>query len=264
LIDRRELLEKAREKNLTLGMIEKDYVLGWLLFGLSGIRELAFKGGTALSKIYFPQIWRLSEDLDYVYKKDFQDIVRALPAIFERIEKLSGIKLALKTRHSNPEYLQLKIQYDAVLGRNWIKVDVTREAPINRVSSRKVSRAYSDYPPFRVRVESVEEMFAEKIRSLVERKKCRDYYDVWQLMKLKPDRDKLKKLVERKFQYKEMEIKGPAEIFPPDLPEILSGYWGRELGRLIYPLPEMETVIHELESHLRSLVKPTFAGGRNT
>jgi hypothetical protein len=79
-------------------MIEKDYVLGWLLFGLSGIRELTFKGGTALSKVYFPRIWRLSEDLDYVYKKDFQDMVKALPAIFERIEKLSGIRLALKTR----------------------------------------------------------------------------------------------------------------------------------------------------------------------
>jgi predicted nucleotidyltransferase component of viral defense system len=56
LIDRRELLEKARERSLTLGMIEKDYVLGWLLFGLSAIRDLAFKGGTALSKVYFPQI----------------------------------------------------------------------------------------------------------------------------------------------------------------------------------------------------------------
>ena len=52
MIDRRELLENARERNLTLGMIEKDYVLGWLLFGLSGIRDLTFKGGTALSKIY--------------------------------------------------------------------------------------------------------------------------------------------------------------------------------------------------------------------
>ena len=66
LIDRRELLEKARERKLTLGMIEKDYVLGWLLFGLSGIKGLTFKGGTALSKIYFPKIWRLSEDLDFV------------------------------------------------------------------------------------------------------------------------------------------------------------------------------------------------------
>ena len=63
---------------------------------------------------------------------------------------------------------------------------------------------------------------------------------------------------------KEMDIKGPAEIFPPDLPAILSGYCGRELGRLIYPLPEMETVIHELRSHLKSLVKPAFAEGRST
>jgi predicted nucleotidyltransferase component of viral defense system len=165
----------------------------------------------------------------------------------------------LKTRHSNPEYLQLKIQYDAVLGRNWIKVDVTREAPIDRVSSRKVSQTYSDYLPFKVRVESVEEIFAEKIRSLVERKKCRDYYDVWQLMRLKLDRDKLKNLLALKFKYKEIDIKGPAEIFPPDLPEILSGYWERELARLIFPLPEMETVIHGLESHLKSLVKTAYA-----
>ena len=68
MIDRRELLEKARERNLTLGMIEKDYVLGWLLFGISEINDLTFKGGTALSKIYFPRIWRLSEDLDFERK----------------------------------------------------------------------------------------------------------------------------------------------------------------------------------------------------
>ncbi len=50
MIDKRELLDKARERNLTLGMIEKDYVLGWLLFGLTEIKGLIFKGGTALSK----------------------------------------------------------------------------------------------------------------------------------------------------------------------------------------------------------------------
>ena len=150
MIDRRDLLEKARERKLTLGMIEKDYVLGWLLFGLSGAKGLTFKGGTALSKIYFPRLWRLSEDLDFVYGKDFQDIVKALPEVFGRIERMSGIRLALKSSHSNPNYLQLKLQYDAVLGRNWIKVDVTREAPIDRVSSRKLGQAYSDYPLFRM------------------------------------------------------------------------------------------------------------------
>lgn len=64
LIDRRELLAKARERNLNLNIVEKDYVIGWLLFGFSLINSLVFKGGTALSKIYFPKIWRLSEDLD--------------------------------------------------------------------------------------------------------------------------------------------------------------------------------------------------------
>jgi len=257
LIDRRELLEKARDRNLTLGMIEKDYVLGWLLFGLSGIKDLTFKGGTALSKVYFPRIWRLSEDLDFVYEEDFREIVNALPKIFERVEKLSGIRLVLKTHHSNPEYLQVKIQYDAVLGRNWIKVDVTREIPIEKVLNRKLSHGYSDYPSFKVRVESVEEIGAEKIRSLMERKKCRDYYDVWQLMKLRIDRGKLKKMLKRKFEYKGIEIKGLEGIFPAGLSDMLKGYWDRELGRLIHPVPELEIVIHELQNQVDSLVKPT-------
>lgn len=72
----------------------------------------------------------------------------------------------LKAQHSNPEYLQLKVQYDALLGKNWIKIDVTREAPIDRILNRKLSQRYSDYPSFRVRVESVEKIGAEKISHL--------------------------------------------------------------------------------------------------
>jgi len=255
LIDRRELLEKARERSLTLSMIEKDYVLGWVLFGISAIKDLAFKGGTALSKIYFPRIWRLSEDLDFVFPEDFGEILEAIPKVFGRIEGLSGIKLALRSQHSNPDYLQLKIQYDAVMGRNWVKVDVTRESPIDKVLGRRLGQTYSDYPSFKVGVESVEEIGAEKIRSLVERKKCRDYYDVWQMMRLKLNMDKLKKILGRKFEYKGIEVKGLDEIFPRDLGEILEGYWNRELGRLIHPVPELETVLHELRNHLRPLIK---------
>jgi hypothetical protein len=44
LIDKRELLEKARQRNLSLQMIEKDYVLGWLLFCVSRIPGLVFNG----------------------------------------------------------------------------------------------------------------------------------------------------------------------------------------------------------------------------
>ena len=51
--------------------IEKDYIIGWLLNGISKngyLREnLIFKGGTALRKIFFSD-YRLSEDLDFTLK----------------------------------------------------------------------------------------------------------------------------------------------------------------------------------------------------
>jgi len=59
LIDKRELLARARERRLPLMMIEKDYVLGWVLFGMMRIPGLVFKGGTVLAKVYFPRTWRL-------------------------------------------------------------------------------------------------------------------------------------------------------------------------------------------------------------
>lgn len=48
--------------------IEKDYIIGWILRGISQnqtlLNKLAFKGGTALRKVYYPD-YRLSEDLDF-------------------------------------------------------------------------------------------------------------------------------------------------------------------------------------------------------
>ena len=255
MIDRRELLEKARQRNLTLGMIEKDYVLGWLLFGLKDIRGLTFKGGTALSKIYFPETWRLSEDLDFVYMEDFQDITSALERVFRNIEKQSGISLRLKSQYSNPDYLQLKIQYTAVLGKNWIKVDVTREAPIDKVTKKRLKRMYSDYPDFRVAVETIEEIAAQKIRSLIERRKCRDFFDAWQLMKMKLDKKKLSSLLGQKFSYKMLEFPDLPDFFPEDLDEIIGSYWKRELGRLVQPVPEMEKTLSELKTFIAQLLE---------
>ena len=52
MIAAQELRRTARERRLALDLVEKDYVLGWILFGVSASsvsRSLAFKGGTALS-----------------------------------------------------------------------------------------------------------------------------------------------------------------------------------------------------------------------
>lgn len=68
MIDKREILEFSREFGLNANVVEKDYVIGWVLWGISSRPDLGpswvFKGGTCLKKCYF-ETYRFSEDLDF-------------------------------------------------------------------------------------------------------------------------------------------------------------------------------------------------------
>ena len=79
---------------MALDIVEKDYLLGWMLFCISGTSlsdSLAFKGGSALSKVYFPLDWRLSEDLDFTLLTDddmpsvAEKLAEEIPAIGEEM-----------------------------------------------------------------------------------------------------------------------------------------------------------------------------------
>lgn len=73
MIDRREILSIAQQTSLTPHVIEKDYVLGWMLAGIYAHDELAdswlFKGGTCLKKCFF-ETYRFSEDLDFTLRNE--------------------------------------------------------------------------------------------------------------------------------------------------------------------------------------------------
>ena len=66
------LRKKIRDLRATTGIgwdvIEQDYVLSWVLYGISRVEKLkstlVFKGGTALKKCYFGN-YRFSQDLDF-------------------------------------------------------------------------------------------------------------------------------------------------------------------------------------------------------
>jgi predicted nucleotidyltransferase component of viral defense system len=254
LIDRRELLEKSRERGLRLEMIEKDYVLGWLLYGFSQFPNLVFKGGTALSKVYFPRIWRLSEDLDFsLVQGEMPDVMKEIEAIILSSSQKSGIEFNLKSSHLIPEYLQLKIQYKGLISRNWIKVDCTLDDLVEKPAEMELKSTYSDYIPFKIRVETLEEIFASKLRAAIERKKCRDYFDLWQLSKMDFDNERLKDIFARKCKIKNIEFQGLAQIFPEDIVEKMAPYWQRELSRLTNLAPEMDIVISALKKSLEFL-----------
>ena len=62
-----EISKLAHRLGLGDKTIEKDYVLTWVLFALAASplrQQLAFKGGTAIKKVYVPD-YRFSEDLDF-------------------------------------------------------------------------------------------------------------------------------------------------------------------------------------------------------
>src|SRR5579884_95415 len=68
MITAQEIEEKARQFEIHTSSVQRDYVFGWLLFGiftLSDLKEIIFlKGGNALRKGYFAET-RYSNDLDF-------------------------------------------------------------------------------------------------------------------------------------------------------------------------------------------------------
>src|SRR5271168_1168263 len=99
MIDRRELLLLAENLGLQPQIVEKDYVLGWLLAGIRANADLAehwvFKGGTCLKKCYF-ETYRFSEDLDFSYRGPevltIDNLVRIFSDISDLILDASGME----------------------------------------------------------------------------------------------------------------------------------------------------------------------------
>src|SRR4030067_2692033 len=91
----------SAQKGILEVVVEKDYVLDWVLWGISQNEllknKLVFKGGTALHKMYFAD-WRFSEDLDFttttqIGKNDLEDEINSF---CETVKEQSGIELKQK------------------------------------------------------------------------------------------------------------------------------------------------------------------------
>ncbi|MEI6769750.1 MAG: nucleotidyl transferase AbiEii/AbiGii toxin family protein, partial [Betaproteobacteria bacterium] len=100
MIEKQEISEMARELSLDLHVVEKDYVLGWLLAGIAANADLSenwvFKGGTCLKKCYF-ETYRFSEDLDFTVTDeahlDEDYLLQAYRKMAEWVYEQSGIEI---------------------------------------------------------------------------------------------------------------------------------------------------------------------------
>lgn len=260
MIAHQELRKKARELEIGLDMVEKDYVLGWMLYGVASslvADKLIFKGGTALSKVYFPDQWRLSEDLDFtsIDDQDWNVFVNPLSSEIPSIlQKSSGIEVSLRTPpHTNPGYFQSKFKYTGPIGPGTVKIEITREEEIGEVVMMPIPQHY-DYPKFSVKVYSLETILAEKLRSIIQRGKVRDYYDVWRLLKENKVQTNVRDLFLKKCETKNVEFTGIDLFFPENIEETLTKHMP-SLTRLTNEPINIEKMLSNIREQVSDVIE---------
>lgn len=267
MLDFFKIKEISAAKGVLDIVIEKDYILDWLLWGISQsefLRErMVFKGGTALHKMYFPD-WRFSEDLDFTTTAmiKIDELKDAVVQLCNVTKQQSGISLSLKNivPAGDEEWsFEVKIEYVGPRGQSGgnlptVLLHITNdELLMDKPIIKKIIEPYGDLPwDFSILTYSLEEIFAEKMRSVLhQRCWARDVYDLWRLFHEVKNFVNTEKVIEmyiRKTQYRHKVPEIPAEITNRILR--LENQWEQSLKRQIKDPPEFDKVQSELLSQI--------------
>lgn len=266
MITRLDIEERVREWGLREDVVEKDYVIGWVLWGIGRNptlrEEWAFKGGTCLKKCYI-ETYRFSEDLDFTVLPGGpvrpDDVQPHLLQVLNDVAENSGIDFnrrePLFKGHPSGAYTEGRIYYvgarvtPAVAS---VKLDLGISERVARPTVfRTISHPYPDEPdePGIVRCYCFEEVFAEKIRAMGERGRPRDLYDVINLFRrqdLTVDPREIRAVLIEKCESKGVPVPNLESILTADTRAELESEWFNMLGHQLPQLPPLESFIEEL------------------
>ena len=267
-----EIKQKANAVGVRDQQIEKDYILSWILFGISKHEQLSktivFKGGTVLKKVYFED-YRFSEDLDFTLlnadastgsaQVSNEQIFAWFNEVFEFIKDEANIPLETIDNNEHEDGgINFYISYIGPLGgqgnNKKVKVDISRsEQLVFPPAMNDVFIGYSDLEEHQLLCYPLEEVLVEKMRSVMQRMQARDFYDIWYLLEEhEMDADFYLAEFEAKCKSKEL----LHTDFPKKLDERLPQYKGRwksSMSEQIKDLPDFEQVEREVKKHLKKL-----------
>jgi predicted nucleotidyltransferase component of viral defense system len=253
-----EIKAIARKRGVPESTVERDYAQNWLLFGLSKTSlKMALKGGTGIRKVYIGN-YRFSDDLDFTLLEgyDSETIRRELVNALKIARKESGVNfeenIALKDTVNGYEAAAYFRIIRSTGPHLKLKIDLTKkenEPILLPLEKRKVIHPYSDECNARVLAYSLEEIFAEKVRSLFQRTRPRDLYDIWRLKDI-IEWEEIAGIIFEKFEVKSVQ---------PELEEFkrrkvhYERAWERSLAHQITPLPEFDRVWSDVLKFLEKL-----------
>ncbi len=258
-----QLVRYAKEGGASLGIFEKDYIISCTLAALSRMDYLGenfiFKGGTALRKVYFSD-WRYSEDLDFSGLPSF-DKDKIKPLIeewFSKVYQETEVSVSIKDFHKANGAVRLRAQFSGPLKHpNLLLFDITLDEPvIVTPQKRPIFKPFKESPEALISVYSLEEILAEKLRSILQRGKSRDYYDVWRLLKEKHNLLDLKivpDIFKKKCLHKGIKLSSLAEFTSKERVAEARRYWDEDLRSQIGELPCFSEVIPEFKELVKAL-----------
>ncbi|MCL0069484.1 nucleotidyl transferase AbiEii/AbiGii toxin family protein [Dehalococcoidia bacterium] len=268
VLSKAELQRMAQREKVALGILEKDYVLTEVLKTLSQVPVLnemmVFKGGTALRKVYFSH-WRYSEGLDFTVRHDMakEELRQSLDGWYRQVEQESQIQLTTKMLHKTDGYARIRSQFLGPLSYpGMIYMDLSFDEPLclEPEYRRVLTNPFTDQQR-EVLVYPLEELLAEKMRSLLERGKSRDYYDVWRLLREHSSQlhfELLGTVLAEKLAHKGLGLRSMSDFLPGD-PGVLKSYWEKDLKQQVESLPPLGEVLDELQGMLKKLVAPCMS-----
>ncbi|HRE50161.1 MAG TPA: nucleotidyl transferase AbiEii/AbiGii toxin family protein [Flavitalea sp.] len=260
-----EIQKKAREVGVRDQQIEKDYILSWILLGISQHQQLAavivFKGGTVLKKVYFED-YRFSEDLDFTLMNNEitnDQIFEWFNEVFEYAKEEANIPLSIAGNNQHEDgginfYIGYSGPLGGLSGNKKVKVDISRSEKLEyKPVMNPVILNYTDLEEHQLLCYPLEEILLEKMRSVMQRMQARDLYDIWFLLEQHG--------MDAAFHMKEFEQKCAsknlkAADFHKKLSERLAQYkgrWQRSMNEQIKDLPSFEKVEREVQRHLKKL-----------
>lgn len=168
---------ESLQKQMTLLVILRDIYNDPFLG-----KQFALKGGTAINLFWF-QLPRLSVDIDlnYIGSVERETMQRDRPKLEQALKKMIASH-GIKVEHAPTDHAGAKWRLrskSAFGGHFTFEVDLNyiMRVPIGEIQTKEAFPLDADYV-FSFNTVSLEELFAGKIKALIERSTARDLYDV--------------------------------------------------------------------------------------
>lgn len=183
MIGRGEITKQAQRDGVDAQTVERDYVLAHTAVDIALVADerMILKGGTSLRLGHYDN-YRYSADLDY----SLLDITTSgaldlIAVALERCRNRIGIDMVTLDAQASPP----RITYVGPLGAKprTLKLDLADNELVTEHASLPLVVSWRDLPDTAsVRGYTLTEICAEKLRCIIQRRQCRDVYDLWNLL----------------------------------------------------------------------------------